>query len=114
MSNYDQPVMLMRDAKCVEGEVVVSGDTEFAAGVCVDYAAADAIGVANVQAFATAADCTEAGVVLRLRITGERALLPVVVSGPDGVDIHLCGRAEAAAMLTAIRGTLAALREVQK
>jgi len=64
-----------------------------------------ASGVARVQAYRSEDDEDRGGFVLRLGVcNGDGAMTPFVrTSGSDGVELHMCGDEEGAAMLKAMR-----------
>jgi hypothetical protein len=66
-----------------------------------------AIGEAKAELFLSGDAGGRGGCVLRLSIDDQScSLIPVVRSFPDGVELHLGGEAESAAMLDALRGVL--------
>jgi hypothetical protein len=71
-----------------------------------------AIGEVNVQIFTSNDDEDRGGVVIRLSVEDQSSsFIPAVRVMPTGVEIHMAGDAEAACLIRALRGVLAALPE---
>jgi len=74
--------------------------------------ASGAIGEANVEVFTSNDDEDRGGVVIRLSVDDHgSSFIPAVRTTPTGVEIHIAGDAEAACLVRALRGVLAALPE---
>lgn len=76
--------------------------------------ASGAIGEVSVQVFTSTDDEDRGGIVIRLAVHDEgSSFIPAAVATPAGVDIHMAGDAEAASLIRALRGVLAALAKPQ-
>lgn len=76
---------------------------------CISFASG-AQGDAKVQVFASNDDEDRGGVVISFSIeNGDCNFIPAAKVTPTGVELHLAGDAEAASLVTALRGVLAML-----
>jgi len=74
-----------------------------------------AIGVVRVQLFTSNDDEDRGGVVIRLSVEdSDCSFIPAARITPTGVEIHMAGDAEAACLIRALRGALAALPEPRR
>lgn len=70
------------------------------------------IGEACVQIYTSEGDEDRGGIVIKLTIQDNASsFIPAARITPDGVEIHVAGDAEAASIVRALRGALAALPE---
>ena len=68
-------------------------------------------GASSVELLRSNDDEDRGGVVLRLTVNTEDGWVPHAVQRGDGVDVHVCGDAEAETLLTAIEEVLRVYRE---
>lgn len=73
------------------------------------------MGSVCVQTFFSIDDEDRGGLVLRLSVEDEgSSFIPAARSTPEGVEIHMAGDAEAASLIRALRGVLAAMPEPRR
>lgn len=69
-----------------------------------------AVGIAKVQVFTSVDDEDRGGVVFRFEIIDQgSAFIPFAKNNENGVEVHFAGDAEAASLVNALKGVLAAL-----
>ena len=67
-------------------------------------------GTAKVQVFTSSDHTNRGGVVIRFEILdGDCAFIPLAKNIENGVELHFAGEAEAASLINALKGVLAAL-----
>ena len=73
------------------------------------------IGEVKVQVFTSKDDEDRGGVVIRLSVEDHASsFIPAMRMTPTGVEVHMAGDAEAACLIRALRGVLAALPEPRR
>lgn len=105
----NEPKLLGRSPEDSNEQATVRAETSSGPRITIPYTSG-AAGEVSVEVFISNDDEDRGGVVLRLTLDDHgSSFIPAVREIQTGVEIHMAGDAEAACLIRALRGVLAAL-----